>query len=245
MNNEDLTAERPLTCIVVDDEPLAAQLIGGYVRRTPYLRLLGELNSAEDALSLCARTEVDLAFLDIHMPGMGGMELARRLPPATRVVFTTAYADHALEGFDVAALHYLLKPVSFAQFSEAAARAVSALVPPAQPASTTVAGGYLVVKSEYRLVRIPLADIEFIEGLKDYVKIYTSDSPTPILTLMSMKSAEESLPSPAFMRVHRSFIVNLDKVRVVERNCINMHGRAIPVSDTYRRAFTSALGIIL
>lgn len=241
----DTNTERPLACIVVDDEPLAAQLIAGYVRRTPFLRLVAELSSADEALDLCSRTEIDLAFLDIHMPGMGGLELARRLPPNTRVIFTTAYADHALEGFDVAALHYLLKPVSYEQFREAAARALPAPVAPAPGPTTSIAGGYLVVKSEYRLVRIPLDEIEFVEGLKDYVKIYVAGSATPILTLMSMKSAEESLPSPAFMRVHRSFIVNLDKVRIVERNCINMHGRAIPVSDTYRRAFAAALGISL
>lgn len=244
MNTDDISLERPLACIVVDDEPLAAELIAGYVRRTPFLRLIAEVNSADEALEVCSRSEIDLAFLDIHMPGMGGLELARRLPPATKVIFTTAFADHALEGFDVAALHYLLKPISYSQFVEAAARAVPAAAPRSAQ-STSVTGGYLVVKSEYRLVRIPLDEIEFVEGLKDYVKIYMAGVADPVLTLMSMKSAEDSLPHPQFMRVHRSFIVNLDKVRVVERNCINMHGRAIPVSDTYRRAFASALGITL
>ncbi len=241
----DIAVERPLACIVVDDEPLAAQLIAAYVRRTPFLRLVAELSNADEALDLCTRTDIDIAFLDIHMPGTGGIDLARRLPSSTRVIFTTAYADHALEGFDVAALHYLLKPISYEQFLEAASRAVPQAQTAPQNPSAAIAGGYMVVKSEYRLIRIPLDEIEFVEGLKDYVKIYITGTPDPVLTLMSMKSAEESLPSPTFMRVHRSFIVNLDKVRIVERNCINMHGRAIPVSDTYRRAFAAALGITL
>lgn len=220
--------------LVVDDEPLAAALISSYVERTPFLHLVGEAHSTEEALDLLNRNNVDLLYLDIKMPRIDGLQLARMVPSNVKVVFTTAYSDHAVEGFRVDALDYLLKPVSYEEFLESAMRAQRDQMPAVgrlQP------GGHLLVKSEYRLLRIPFGDIEYIEGLKDYVKIFVSGEPKPILSLMSMRSLEDGLPAGVFMRVHRSFIVNLDKVRVVERNCIIMGGRAIPVSDSYRKTF--------
>lgn len=220
--------------LVVDDEPLAAALIRSYVERTPFLHLVGEVHTAEEALDIMAKGNVDLVYLDIKMPRLSGMQVARMLPPGVRVVFTTAYSDHAVEGFRVDALDYLLKPVSYEEFLESATRALREFTP---AESHIQPGGHLLVKSEYRLLRIPFSDIEFIEGLKDYVKIYTTGESKAILSLMSIKSLEDGLPSSNFMRVHRSFIVNLDKVRVIERNCIIMLGRAIPISDSYRKAF--------
>lgn len=236
-----------LRTAVVDDEPLASALIAAYVRRTPFLELVAELNDAEEALALALAGKVDLLFLDIHMPRLDGISLASRLGGAAKVVFTTAYTDHALEGFGVNALHYLLKPISYSEFLEAAQRALPPAPQPqreeAPAAPAAPSPGFLTVKSEYRLLRIPLADIDYVEGLKDYVKIYTAGNPKPVLTIMSMKAAEEALNAANFMRVHRSFIVNLDHVRVVERNCILMGGRAIPISDNCRRRFAAALGI--
>lgn len=183
---------------------------------------------------------MDLVFLDIKMPRMSGMELARHVPEDTRVVFTTAYSDHAVEGFRVNALDYLLKPVSYDEFMESVARAQKALEAPTQ---TVVGPQFLTVKSEYRLIRMPLDEIEYIEGLKDYVKIFFEGNGKPILSLMSMKSLEENLPANKFMRIHRSFIVNIDKVRIIERTGIVMGERSIPVSESYRKGFLSALGI--
>lgn len=220
--------------LVVDDEPLAAALIRSYVERTPFLRLVDEVHSAEEALEVVKNSHVDLVYLDIKMPRLSGMELAKLMPRDVRVVFTTAYSDHAVEGFRLEALDYLLKPVSYEEFLESATRALRQLTP---AEGAVKASGYLTVKSEYRLIRIPFADIEYIEGLKDYVKIYVAGESKAVLSLMSIKSLDEALPSTQFMRVHRSFIVNLDKVRVVERNCIIMGGHAIPVSDSYRKAF--------
>ena len=236
-----------LRCLVVDDEPLAAKLISTYVERTPFLELIAEVHSAEAALAEVNRTDssVDLIFLDIHMPRLSGMQLARLMPRGVKVVFTTAYADHAVEGFRVNALDYLLKPVSYDEFLQAATRALSATEPyVAETAAVTDKSRFILVKSEYRLLRIPVADIIYIEGLKDYVKIYLDGGPDsrPVMTLMSMKSLEESLPQPGFVRVHRSFIVNMDKVRVVERNNIILAGRCIPVSDSYRHRFFEVLG---
>ena len=220
--------------LVVDDEPLAAALIRSYVERTPFLHLAGEVHTAEEALDIMAKGNIELVYLDIKMPRLSGMQVARMLPPGVRVVFTTAYSDHAVEGFRVGALDYLLKPVSYEEFLESATRALRDLTP---AESRIQPGGHLLVKSEYRLLRIPFGDIEFIEGLKDYVKIYISGEAKAVLSLMSIKSLEDGLPSANFMRVHRSFIVNLDKVRVIERNCIIKLGRAIPISDSYRKAF--------
>lgn len=233
-----------IRCLVVDDEPLAARLIGSYVERTPFLSLVATVNSAAEALAVMASDAVDLVFLDIRMPGLSGMDLARQLGNGPKIVFTTAYSDHAVEGFAVNALDYLLKPVSYEEFMRAAGRALAAVSGRTEEkADPHPAPGFITVKSEYRLVRIPVAEIDYIEGLKDYVKIVLADGSRPVLTLMSMKSLEEMLPEASFMRVHRSFIVNMDKVRVIERNCVVMGRQLIPVSESARKRFFSALGM--
>jgi len=236
-----------IKCLVVDDEPLAARLIGSYVERTPFLSLVATVNSAAEALAVMASDTVDLVFLDIRMPGLSGMDLARQLGNGPKIVFTTAYSDHAVEGFAVNALDYLLKPVSYEEFMRAAGRGAGALAAVSgrteEKAEPLPSSGFITVKSEYRLVRIPVAEIDYIEGLKDYVKIVLADGSRPVLTLMSMKSLEEMLPEASFMRVHRSFIVNMDKVRVIERNCVVMGRQLIPVSESARKRFFSALGM--
>lgn len=232
--------------MVVDDEPLAAKLISSYVERTPFLTLVAELDNTEEALAVIQRGEVDLVFLDIRMPRLSGMQLARLIQDKARVVFTTAFADHAIDGFKVNALDYLLKPVSYEDFMRAATRALKekeSSITANTPVETMPDNrDFLLVKSEYRLLRIPLSDIIYIEGLKDYVKIYLDGEAKPVLSLMSMKSLEDQLSQPHFMRVHRSFIVNIDKVRMIERNSIIIAGRCIPVSDSYRRRFFALLG---
>ena len=233
-----------IRCLVVDDEPLAARLIGSYVERTPFLSLVATVKSAAEALAVMASDAVDLVFLDIRMPGLSGMDLARQLGNGPKIVFTTAYSDHAVEGFAVNALDYLLKPVSYEEFMRAAGRALAAVSGRTEEkAEPLPSSGFITVKSEYRLVRIPVAEIDYIEGLKDYVKIVLGDGSRPVLTLMSMKNLEEMLPEASFMRVHRSFIVNMDKVRVIERNCVVMGRQLIPVSESARKRFFSALGM--
>ena len=228
-----------IRCLVVDDEPLAAALISSYVTRTPFLVPAGEVHSAEEALEAIGTGDIDLVFLDIRMPRLTGMQLARIIPSTTRVVFTTAYSDHAVEGFRVNALDYLLKPVSYDEFLEAAmkARASLSAAAPEQPAQRR---RHILVKSEYRLLRLDTDKIVYIEGLKDYVKIYLEDEKNPVLSLMSIKSLEEELPEN-MIRVHRSFIVIIDKVRVIEKNCIILCGQAIPVSESYRARFLDRL----
>lgn len=235
-----------IRCLVVDDEPLAVKLISSYVERTPYLELSATASSATEAMALLESQSFDLVFLDIQMPRLTGVELAELLPESTKVVFVTAYSDYALEGFRVNALDYLLKPVSYDDFRRAAMRA-HALFSERRSAAPAVgepgAEAFITVKSEYRLRRIPLASIRYVEGLKDYVKIYVDGEVNPVLTLMSMKNVEQTLPSESFMRVHRSFIVNLNEVRTIERNrIIFADDKYVPVSDSYRREFFRRIG---
>lgn len=221
-----------LRCIVVDDEPLACRLIASYVERTDGLKLCGVFTSANQALEAICTEQPDIAFLDIQMPGISGIELAKRVPQNTRVVFTTAYPDFAIEGFKVNALHYLLKPVSYEEFLEAVERATL---------SRTETARYISVKSEYRLIRINISEILYIEGLKDYIKIYVSGEQRPILTLMSLKSIEAMLPAKSFMRVHRSFIANTDRIKVFEQGKIVYGDARVPVSDNCRQALIERL----
>lgn len=212
-----------LRCIVVDDEPLACRLMASYVERTEGLELCGSYTSALHALDAINKENPDIAFLDIQMPELTGLDIARRITAQTKVVFTTAYRDFAVEGFQVNAIHYLLKPISYAEFLQAVERA---------SASRSEQQQFISVKSEYRLIRIPVNDILYIEGLKDYIKIYIDGQPRPVLTLMSMKAIEATLPSESFMRVHRSYIANTDRIRVLEQGRIVYGDTRIPVSDS-------------
>jgi len=225
---------KKIRCCVIDDEPLAAQLINSYILRTPYLADAGTFSSAQEAIKKVLDGEIDLIFLDINMPQLNGLEFARIVPPATRVIFTTAYDSYAVEGFRVNALDYLLKPISYEEFSKATTRALHALSDSratAQPVTDSI-----IVKSEYKLIQILIDDILYIEGLKDYVKIVTTD--TTVMTLMNIKTLERALPTDRFMRVHRSFIVNKRHITVIERNRIVFGKTYIPVSETYKQAFS-------
>ena len=234
----------PLRCCVIDDEPLASGLIAGYIAKTPFLKLGGEYSSPRDATSAILAGEFDVVFLDIQMPQLNGIEFARIIPDTTKVIFTTAYDRYAVEGFRVNALDYLLKPVSYEEFLQAARRALewheqhaAVVMKQTEPAPQSEAGKYIIVKSEYKLVQIAVDEILFIEGLKDYVRIYTATAEKPVTTLLSMKSIESTLPFPPFMRVHRSYIVNTSRISVIERNRIVFGRNHIPVSDSYKQAF--------
>ena len=197
-----------LRCAIIDDEPLAAELLAGYAERTPGLRLTGVYGSAVAAMKDLRQSPVDLLFLDIQMPELSGLEFARLLPTETRVVFTTAFDRYAVDGYKVNAAGYLLKPVSYEQFAATVAT-VAESVAAGRRRSATARDGFVYVKSEYKLVRVDLADISHIEGVKDYVKIYLGGRRRALMSLMSMKTLEDSLPRGQFIRVHRSFIVNM------------------------------------
>ncbi len=230
-----------IKCLVVDDEPLALDLIESYVNRTPFLELAGRCASAFEAMEQLNTQAIDLIFLDIQMPDLSGIEFSRTLVDGPRVIFTTAFEEYALEGFKVDAVDYLLKPFNYEEFLRAATKAKSYIQMKAGAAETAEKSPFLYVKSEYKLIKINLNEVLYFEGLKDYVKIHLTSQPKPILTLMSLKALEEKLPAEAFMRVHRSYIVNLEKIESVERSRIIIGDFAVVVSEQYREKFQAYL----
>lgn len=230
-----------LNCLIVDDEPLALDLMESYVKRTPFLSLVGRCSSALEVLSIVKEQKIDVIFLDIQMPELNGLELSRMLSERTKIIFTTAFEQYALEGFRVDALDYLLKPISYPEFLKAANKALQWCEMSGKPGGGGKEQESIFVKADYKLVRIDLGKILYIEGLKDYVKIYLEGESQPVISLMSLKSLEELLPSSGFIRVHRSFIVRLDKVKVIERNRIVFGKEYIPISDSYKDKFQEFL----
>lgn len=232
-----------IRCAVVDDEPLALGLIASYVKKTPFLELTGTYSSAVQAMHELPSHPADLLFLDIQMPELNGLDFSRMVNPGTRIVFTTAFEQYAIDGYRVNALDYLQKPVSYAEFLQAANKALEWFkLLDGQKEKAEDDTESIFVKSEYKLVRVELGKILYIEGLKDYVKIYEEDADKPLLSLMSMKALEESLPPARFIRVHRSFIVQKCKIRAVEHNRIVMlDQRVIPIGDSYREKFLTFL----
>lgn len=226
-----------INCIIVDDEPLALDLLEGYVHKTPFLNLVAKCSNAFEALEILDKEKIDLLFLDIQMPELNGLELSKTINKDSKVIFTTAFEQYAIEGFKVDALDYLLKPFNYEEFFKAANKAKNWFeLLKTKPAEKEEENS-IFVKSDYKIVKIDLNDILYIEGLKDYAKFYVQDQDKPIITLMSMKSLEEKLPNNKFMRVHRSFIVHLNKVETIERNRIVFGKEYIPISDKYKEAF--------
>ena len=226
-----------INCVIIDDEPLAVDLLKGYVERTPMLHLIETYNSAVDALPYLRSEQVDLLFLDINMPGLNGLEFAKLLPSKIRIVYTTAYSEYAIDSYKVRALDYLLKPISYECFLESIEKAMQYFqTEMSQITQNTKVYGddedIMFVKSEYKLIRVNKKEILFVEGLKDYIKIYTTTQPKPILTLTSMHTMEKNLNRPYFLRVHRSFIVNMQYVTHYERGKIVFGKHEIQVSDS-------------
>lgn len=228
-----------LKCAIVDDEPLAVELLASYVNKIPFMQLTGKYYSATEAMCGIASDGVDVIFLDIQMPEINGLELSKMVPETTRIVFTTAFDQYALDGFRSNALDYLLKPISYVDFLAACNKALQwfSLVRHHGDAEKSEGTKSIFVKSEYKLIQIRLDSINYVEGLKDYVKIYTDESSKPVVSLMNMKAMEEMLPSSRFIRVHRSFIVQKSKIREIERNRIIFGDVYIPIGDSYRQAF--------
>ena len=234
--------------IIVDDEPLALGLICTFIEQTPFLNLTGRFASAIEALKVIHDKKIDVIYLDIQMPDLNGIELARVLDHGNmankpRIIFTTAYNQFALEGYRVDALDYLLKPFNYEEFLRTAHKAMAYAELVNKPGLLPVAdeerieNEYLFLKVEYQLVRVPLNDIVYIEGLKDYVKVWLQNTDKPILSLTSLKSLEEKLPAKRFMRIHRSFIVSLEKIKAISRGSVQINKINITVGDHYKEAF--------
>lgn len=230
-----------INCLIVDDEPLALDLLESYVKRTSFLKLVGRCGNALEVLQRLKEQKVDLIFLDIQMPELSGLELSRIVDKQVKIIFTTAFEQYALEGFRVDALDYLLKPVSYPEFLKAANKALSWFSTNPAVSAMQQELDCIFVKSDYKLLKIELQKICYIEGLKDYVKIYLEGVTNPVVSLISMKALEDVLPDSSFIRVHRSYIVNLKKIEIIERNRIVFGKTYIPISDSCKSKFTEFL----
>ena len=221
-----------VSCAIIDDEPLAAGLLESYTEKTPYLELQGTYNSAIVAMKDLRENPVQLLFLDIQMPELSGVEFSKILPKDTRVIFTTAFPQYAVEGYKVNALDYLLKPISYEDFLKSTDKALEWYTV-IQRQDTYRRDRFMFVKTDYKLQRISLDDILYIEGLKDYVRFYLKDGER-VMSLMSMKKLEEYLPKPEFLRTHRSYIVHMTETPLVDRFRIVFGETYIPVSENYK-----------
>lgn len=234
-------------CIAIDDEPLALEQMVRYIEKTPFLELLGTFPSALKVMEGGVLEQAELIYLDINMPDLSGMGFSKFISKEKKIIFTTAYEQYALEGFKVDALDYLLKPFNYEEFLKASLKAKGhfELLAAARHnvSKHNQVDDFMFVKSDYQSVRINFADILYIESMKDYIKIYQKDQPKPVLTLMTIKSMDEKLPNSDFMRVHRSFIVQLSAINGIDGSTIIMNDQVIPVGDSYRKAFKNLVGI--
>ena len=235
-----------IKCIAIDDEPLALKKLVTYIRKIPYLELVAECRSAIEAQKVIDEQEIDAVFLDINMPDLNGMDFAKSLEQGHSqgplMVFTTAYSEYAIEGYKANSVGYLLKPYGFDEF-EAAAQKVKDVHEIRQQATTDVTAqvdddGTIFVKSDYKIVRIAIENIRYIEAMSEYLRIACDDREKPVIVLLSMKKIEEHLPSNMFMRIHRSFIINLNKICEVKKNHVILDGDvSLPIGDNYKDAF--------
>lgn len=251
-----------IRCLAVDDEPLALAILANYIGKTPNLSLVATCTEPLEALSLIQQGKVDLLFLDIQMPTLTGIQFLRVMNGKCKAILTTAYSEYALEGYEYDVVDYLLKPISFERFLKAVQKAVGHLsvigeqssVGSFQPAvgnehsessnastqTSRLQLDFVFVKTEYKIQKINLSDILYLEGLKDYVSIYTTTQ--RILTLQTMKKMEEMLPSNRFVRVHKSYIVSLEKIETIERQRIFIGKNSIPVGDSFQKDFMKLIG---
>lgn len=232
-----------MTCIIVDDEPLAVKLLESYVARTPELQLMGSYTDSVEAMTAIKSLAVDLLFLDIQMPDINGMELARLIPEKTRVIFTTAFKEYAFESYEVSALDFLLKPIRYNKFIAAVEKAQRWFSRETETAATTAPVGRdnIFIRVDGELRQLNMSDIMYVSGMKDYVVFYLDDG-SKLITHITMKAVEDMLPASDFLRIHRSYIVALKKIRSVDRNnCVYIGKEIIHVTDSYRPPFDAYL----
>ena len=228
-----------IRCLAIDDEPLALQQIAAYIGKVPFLELAAQCQSAVEARQFLENDTVDAIFCDINMPDLNGMDFVKSLEAAPLVVFTTAYAEYAIEGFKVAAVDYLLKPFGMQDFMRAANRLKERLAKSEErgPRNEERGEDSLFIKTEYRIVKVSIPDIRYVEAMSEYLKLHLESEPKPIITLLSMKKIEERLPD-YFMRIHRSYIINLNKIQEVNKNRVIMDADTyLPIGDMYKEAF--------
>ena len=249
-----------ITCLIIDDEPLAIKLIENFVKRTPFLKLCGSYDNSIEGLAAISERPVNLLFLDIQMPDLNGMELSRLVPKETKIIFTTAFKEYAFDSYEVSALDFLLKPISYSKFIQATTKAQewfelrsarNGANNPNENRTNDIYSAktdsdsnddYLFIRTDSKLQRIEVDNILYISGLKDYVHIYLCDSARPLIVHITMKAVESMLSTKKFMRIHRSYIVAMDKIRSIDRNnCLYIGNEIIRVSDAYKENFNNYL----
>ncbi len=227
-----------LRCLAVDDEPLALDLLEDNIRQVSFLTLVGRCKNAMEAIEVLQKEQVDLLFLDVQMPGLTGIQLLKNLKTRPMVIFITAYKNYAVEGFELDVLDYLVKPVPFERFLKSVTKALefSNLSKKEEKSRE-----YLFVNADYTLLKVTIKDIIYIEGLKDYIKIFLSSSSKPVITRLSMKSMEESLPSDQFIRTHKSYIISIAHIISIRKNKIKLSETDIPLSDHYKESLMNLI----
>ncbi|OXG07356.1 LytTR family two component transcriptional regulator [Flavobacterium araucananum] len=238
-----------MKCVIIDDEPLAVELLEDFVRKVDSLELISTFNNAIDAVSFINQNNVDLIFLDIQMPHFSGIDFLNTIEKKPLVIFTTAFSDYAVEGFNLGAVDYLVKPIPFHRFLKSVVRAQQVLNPAtaiqAISENTTapeLEQDFMFVRAEYENVKMNFSDILFIEGLKDYVKIYTTDNKFT-LTLISLIKLENLLSSKGFSRIHRSYIINIKHVKSIQKNKVLISDKRIPISESYKNSFFERINL--
>ncbi len=228
-----------IRCLVVDDEPLALDILEDYISKVPFLTLVKTTTSAIEGLSLVQSDAIDLVFLDVQMPELTGIQFLKIINGKCDVILTTAYSQYALDGYELDVVDYLLKPIAFDRFYKAAQKVLqnngNGHSIPQEQSPVTSSRDFIFVKTEHKIQKIYLDDILYIEGLKDYISIFTKTE--RIITLQNMKKMEDSLPAKAFIRVHKSYIVAIGKIESIERSRIQIGDKTIPIGDTYREYF--------
>lgn len=235
-----------IKCIAVDDEPLALDLMENYIRQVPSLQLIKTCHSASEAIETLQHEHIDLMFVDIQMPGITGLQLVSSLKQKPMVIFTTAYTKYALDGYELDVLDYLVKPFSFDRFLKSVNKALDThkLLNSSTPSSLkNLPPDYLFVNADYSLVKISIPDIAYVEGLKDYIKIFITGNPKSIITRMSMKAIEERLLLMGFKRIHKSYIVNLGKISSIKKSRLVVDGTELSIGDSYRTSLFKSLGL--
>lgn len=237
-----------MKCVIIDDEPLAVELLKDFVSKVDSLELVSTFNNAIDAISIINQANIDLIFLDIEMPHFSGIDFLNAIEKKPLVIFTTAYSDYAVEGFNLGAVDYLVKPIPFHRFLKSVVRAQQLFNPLHIPASVNpisapeINQDFIFVRAEYENIKLNFSDILFIEGLKDYVKIYTTDNKYT-LTLISLIKLETLLSSKGFSRIHRSYIINIKHVKSIQKNKALIGDKRIPISESYKNAFFEKINL--
>lgn len=230
-----------INCIAVDDEKLVLDLLADNIAQVPFLHLAGRCRNAMDAAALLHQQKVDLIFLDIQMPGISGLQFMKTLANPPMVIFVTAYKEYALDGFELDAVDYLLKPVSFERFLKACNKAQELFMLQQKTQAPAAGPGYFFVYVEYNQVKVTVADILYIEGMKDYVKIFLVSATRPVITKMSLKLLEDKLSAYRFVRIHKSYIVPVGKIVAVKRDLVNLGSTELPLSDSYKPGLSALL----